>query len=139
MLGYAPHPQKVNVLSFGNRTHLLWSYKFTLKRSSKKYTISGIFYTISLVIVESALIYFCHDPSKFTKATNSNILNYGIYIQTEVSLVLALWFLLRSSTKTSKKWTMNEQFSEIDKILKNEFSMNLCYKDVKLCETSRIM
>ncbi|XP_037034420.1 uncharacterized protein LOC119073214 [Bradysia coprophila] len=111
MMGYAPHPQK---------------------RSAKKFTFSGMFFTISLVITECALIYLSHDPNKFTKATKSNILNYGIYIQTEVSLMLALWFLLRACTKITKKWTVNEQFSEVDQILKNEFSMNLCYRDVKL-------
>lgn len=87
---------------------------------------------MTLAIIKCVMIYLNHDPIEFTKATSSYILNYGLYMQTEVSLVLSLWFLLRACTKASKKWTLNEQFSEIDKVFKKEFSMNLCYKDVKL-------
>lgn len=85
-----------------------------------------------MIIVKSVLIYLSHSPTKFTKATNSDMLNYGIWIQTEVSLVTTLWFLLRARTKVLIRWTVNEKFIEIDEILKNEFSMNLRYKDYKL-------
>lgn len=93
-----------------------------------------MFYTITLIIAKCLLIYISRSPNKFLKATNSDIINYGIWIQTEVSLVISLWFLLMASTKISYKWTLIETLVEIDEILKNEFSMNLCYKDLKLYE-----
>lgn len=91
-----------------------------------------MFYTITLIILKCLLIFVSRNPKKFMKATNSDILNYGIWIQTEVSLVISLWFLLRGSFKISNKWSIMEKFVEIDKILKNEFSMNLCYMELKL-------
>lgn len=91
-------------------------------------------YTITLIIAECFLIYLSRTPNKFLKSTKSDILNYGIWIQTEVSLVLSLWFLLRGLTKISNKWSIYEKLVEIDEIFKNEFSMNLCYKDLKLYE-----
>lgn len=91
-----------------------------------------MFYTISLITVKCLLILESCNPSKFTKATDSDILNYGIWIQTEVSLIISLWFLLRSLTKISIKWTFLEKLHEIDEIMKNEFSVNLRYNDFKL-------
>lgn len=89
-------------------------------------------YTITLIILKCILIYLSSNPHKFSKVTNSGILNYGIWIQTEVSLVISLWFLLRSLTKITNKWTFTEKLSEIDKIMENEFSINLCYNECKL-------
>lgn len=130
ILGYAPQTQKVAICYF--QSYIFFNLLFTLpKRSSKKFTISGMFYTITLIILKCLLIYVSRSPKKFMKATNSDILNYGIWIQTEVSLVISLWFLLRGSFKISNKWSIMEKFVEIDKILKNEFSMNLCYMELK--------
>lgn len=95
-----------------------------------------MFFTISWIIVKFLLIYVSYDPNKFTKATNSDMLNYGIWIRTEVSLITTLWFLLRASKKVLIKWTVNEKFIEIDQILKNEFSMNLRYKDYILYDNN---
>lgn len=48
--------------------------------------------------------------------------------------MISIWFLIRGLSKISNKWETREKFVEIDQILEKEFSLDLCYMDMKLYE-----
>lgn len=77
------------------------------------------------------LIYYNLDPSKFSKATNSKILNYGLWIQTEASLAISILYILLGIKKCSEKWYLMEDFHEIDQDFQKSFYVKYHYVQAK--------
>lgn len=71
------------------------------------------------------------DPSKFGKATNSYILNSGLWIQTEASLIISILYILFGIKKSSQRWTLLENFKEIDDEFQKSFYLQYYYVQVQ--------
>lgn len=81
----------------------------------------------SILLFKGFLIYFNLDPSKFSKATNSSILNNGLWIQTEVSLVISILYMLIGIRKNSQMKKLIQNFHDIDQEFSKSFYMKYYY------------
>ena len=84
-----------------------------------------------MLITKVGLIWTNRDVTKFSKLTNSSILNNGVWLQTIFSLVLSISFILMSLRKYEIKWAIVEEFTNIDKQFEDNFYVKFFHKQSK--------
>lgn len=95
--------------------------------AADKFNLIGTMHVVSILSLKVFLIYFNLDPSKFSQATNSQILNNGLWIQTEVSLVISMFYMLIGMRKNSQMWTLLQNFHDIDQEFSKSFFLKYYY------------
>lgn len=74
------------------------------------------------------IAYTLRDPKLYKNVTNSNILNFGMWGQVMVVMVLNIYFMLLAVVKIDKKNSILQKFKKIDDILFQNYHVELYYE-----------
>ncbi|XP_037035709.1 uncharacterized protein LOC119073940 [Bradysia coprophila] len=103
----------------------------TYKRSIKVYDLSGTIIAIILLILKMALFWANIDSRQFSNITNSTMMNYGIWLQLVAILLISIVFTVIGLRKYEHKWTLLENYNEIDDEFVGVFHAKLFKAEMK--------
>lgn len=80
------------------------------------------------ICVQLHIAYTLRDPKLYKNVTNSNILNFGMWAQLMVVMVLNIFFMLLALVKIDKKNAIIRKFKKIDDILVKNYHVEFYYE-----------
>ncbi|KAJ6642283.1 hypothetical protein Bhyg_07230 [Pseudolycoriella hygida] len=89
--------------------------------------IFGTIHMVFIIFIKLLLILYNWSPSAFSKATNSSILNIGLWMQTEASLAISIFYIIVGMRKNSDMRILLQRFDEIDQQLIKFFFLKFDY------------